>query len=102
MNFFSPYRHEFFGRRLRSAHRCRGPRLNITQTLELVQGVMPQKIALVILPGLALSADAIDDLLFQGALLDRVEKALPDIVAASRDFPGRCCGGATAAAGTTV
>ena len=89
MNFFSPYRHEF----VRVATCV--PRIgvgdtafNVKQTLDLVRTGDERKIGLMIFPELGISAYAIDDLLFQDALLDRVEAALAEIVAASRDlFP---------------
>src|SRR5438309_3329747 len=89
MNFFSPYRHEF----LRVAScvpriEVADPAFNLAQTLDLARKGDAQKIALMIFPELGISAYAIDDLLFQDALLERVEVALADITAASRDlFP---------------
>ena len=89
MSFFSPYRHEF----LRVAAcvpriEVGDPAFNVAQTLDLVRSGNSQKIALMIFPELEVSAYAIDDLLFQDALLDRVEAALAEIMAASRDlFP---------------
>ena len=89
MNFFSPYRHELLRVAACVPHIGVGdPAFNVTQTLELVRKGDAEKIALMIFPELGISAYAIDDLLFQSALLDRVETALADIVAASRDlFP---------------
>ena len=89
MTFFSPYRHEF----LRVAScvpriEIGDPAFNVAQTLDLARQGDAQKIALMIFPELGISAYAIDDLLFQDALLDRVEAAVADITAASRDlFP---------------
>jgi NAD+ synthase (glutamine-hydrolysing) len=89
MTFFSPYRHEF----LRVAScvpriEIGDPAFNVVQTLDLARHGDAQKIALMIFPELGISAYAIDDLLFQDALLDRVEAAVADITAASRDlFP---------------
>jgi NAD+ synthase (glutamine-hydrolysing) len=89
MSFFSPYRHEFL--RVAACVPRIGiadPAFNVAQTLELVRCGDSQKIALMIFPELGISAYAIDDILFQDALLDRVETALADIAAASRDlFP---------------
>jgi NAD+ synthase (glutamine-hydrolysing) len=89
MTFFTPYRHEFL--RVAACVPRIGvgdPAFNMAQTLELVQRGDVQKIAVMIFPELGISAYAIDDLLFQDALLDRVEQALTDIVAASRElFP---------------
>jgi NAD+ synthase (glutamine-hydrolysing) len=89
MTFFSPYRHEF----LRVAScvprvEIGDPAFNVVQTLDLARQGDAQKVALMIFPELGISAYAIDDLLFQDALLDRVEAAVADITAASRDlFP---------------
>jgi NAD+ synthase (glutamine-hydrolysing) len=89
MTFFSPYRHEF----LRVAScvpriEIGDPAFNVMQTLDLACQGDAQKVALMIFPELGISAYAIDDLLFQDALLDRVEAAVADIMAASRDlFP---------------
>ena len=89
MNFISPYRHEFL--RLAACVPRIGvgdPAFNVAQTLDLVQRGDAQKIALMIFPELGISAYAIDDLLLQDALLDRVETALLDITEASRElFP---------------
>jgi NAD+ synthase (glutamine-hydrolysing) len=87
MNFFSPYRHEF----LRVAScvpriEVADPAFNVAQTLDLARKGDAQKIALMIFPELGISSYAIDDLLFQDALLERVEVALADIAAASRDL----------------
>lgn len=89
MSFFSPYRHEFV--RVAACVPRIGiadPEFNAAQTLDLVRRGDVQKIAVMIFPELGISAYAIDDLLFQDALLDRVEAALDEIAAASRDvFP---------------
>src|ERR1700728_37208 len=89
MNFWSPYGHEF----VRVASCVPGVEVgdaafNVAQTLDLARRGDERKIALMIFPEFGISAYAIDDLLFQDALLDRVEQALADIVAASRElFP---------------
>lgn len=89
MSFFSPYRHEFV--RIAGCVPRIGiadPAFNARQTLDLVRRGDAQKIRVMIFPELGISAYAIDDLLFQDALLDRVEAALADIAAASRElFP---------------
>ena len=75
MSFFSPYRHEFV--RIAACVPRIGvgdPAFNLAQTLDLVSRGHAQKIALMIFPELGISAYAIDDLLFQDALLDRVEE----------------------------
>jgi len=89
MNFFSPYSHEFV--RVAACVPRIGvgdPAFNVARTVELVRKGAADKIALMIFPELGISAYAIDDLLFQDALLDRVEAGVADVVAASRDlFP---------------
>ncbi len=48
----------------------------------------PGAVALMVFPELCLSAYAIDDLLFQDAMLDAVERQVDRLVAASRErFP---------------
>ena len=74
MNFWSPYGHEF----VRVASCVPGVEVgdaafNVAQTLDLARRGHERKIALMIFPELGISAYAIDDLLFQDALLDRVE-----------------------------
>ena len=84
MSFISPYRHEFL--RLAACVPRIGvgdPAFNVAQTLDLVRAGDAQKIALMIFPELGISAYAIDDLLLQDALLDRVETALLEITEAS-------------------
>src|SRR5690349_22237832 len=89
MSFFSPYRHAFV--RVASCVpriEVGDPAFNAEQTLALAREGDAQKIALMIFPELGISAYAIDDLLLQDALLDRVETAIGDLVEASRDlFP---------------
>src|SRR5262249_12389364 len=89
MNFFSPYCHEFVRVAACVPRMAIGdPEFNIDQTLRLVRRGDSEKIAVMIFPELGISAYAIDDLLFQDALLDRVEAALDAIANASRDlFP---------------
>ena len=89
MNFWSPYGHEF----VRLA--CCVPRVevndpafNVAQTLEVARRGDQQNIALMIFPELGISSYAIDDLLFQDAMLDRVEAGIGEIAEASRQlFP---------------
>jgi NAD+ synthase (glutamine-hydrolysing) len=89
MNFFSPYRHEFLRVAACVPRMAIGdPDFNLDQTLALVRRGDSEKIAVMVFPELGISAYAIDDLLFQDALLDRVEAALAGIATASRDlFP---------------
>src|SRR5580698_9175375 len=87
MNFWSPYGHEF----VRVASCVPGVEVgdaafNVAQTLDLARRGHECKIALMIFPELGISAYAIDDLLFQDALLDRVESGVIEIAEASRDL----------------
>lgn len=87
MSFFSPYRHEFV--RIAACVPRIGvgdPAFNLAQTLDLVHRGHAQQIAVMIFPELGISAYAIDDLLFQDALLDRVEEAVDKLAQASREF----------------
>jgi NAD+ synthase (glutamine-hydrolysing) len=89
MAFLSPYEHEF----LRVAAcvpriEVGDPDFNVARTLELAREGDKQKIGVLIFPELGISAYAIDDLLFQDALLDKVESALDEITKSSQDlFP---------------
>ncbi len=89
MNFWSPYSHEF----VRVASCVPGVEVgdaafNAAQTLDLARRGDERKIALMIFPELGISAYAIDDLLFQDALLDRVEAGIVAIALASSElFP---------------
>jgi NAD+ synthase (glutamine-hydrolysing) len=87
MNFWSPYGHEF----VRVASCVPGVEVgdaafNVAQTLDLARRGDERKIALMIFPELGISAYAIDDLLFQDALLDRVEAGIVEIAEASREL----------------
>ena len=59
---------------------------NLSETIRLAQQGDAAKAALLVFPELGLSAYAIDDLLFQDALLDAVERAIDQLVIASRDL----------------
>jgi NAD+ synthase (glutamine-hydrolysing) len=82
--FFSPYRHQF----VRVAAcvppvAVADPAKNADQALDLVQAGDKAGIALMVFPELCLSAYAIDDLLFQDALLDAVAAQIARLIAAS-------------------
>lgn len=62
------------------------PTFNATATLDLWRRGHAQHVALMVFPELGLSGYAIDDLLGQDALLDAVEDAVRDLVAASADL----------------
>ncbi|HEX4179290.1 MAG TPA: NAD(+) synthase [Caulobacteraceae bacterium] len=82
--FFSPYAHDFLRLavcvpRIEPA----APRFNADRTLELVKAGDAQRVGLMVFPELGLSAYAIDDLLFQDALLDAVEVEIARLAEAS-------------------
>jgi len=89
MSFFSPYRHAFL--RIASCVpriEVGDPAFNAAQTIALAREGDARKVALMIFPELGISSYAIDDLLFQDALLDRVETAIDELARASRElFP---------------
>ena len=62
------------------------PAHNLAATLDLARQADADRLGLVAFPELGLSAYAIDDLLFQDALLDAVEAAIGELVAASRNL----------------
>src|SRR3712207_3920037 len=64
------------------------PAFNAAETLELAKQGDAAKAAVMVFPELGISAYAIDDLLFQDALLDRVEREIIGIAERSRTlFP---------------
>ena len=76
MNFLSPYGHEFVRvASLRAGRRGRRSRVQCRADARFGASRRCAEIALMIFPELGISAYAIDDLLFQDALLDRVEAA---------------------------
>ncbi len=83
-SFFSPYRHQFI-----RVGACvppvavAEPRCNVDQMLGLLAAVNKARVALLVFPELCLSAYAIDDLLFQEAVLDAVERELGRLMAES-------------------
>jgi NAD+ synthase (glutamine-hydrolysing) len=88
-SFFSPYRHQFIRvaacvPRVSVAE----PRANAAAVGSLLAAGGEARVALMVFPELCLSAYAIDDLLFQEALLDAVENELGRLVELSRErFP---------------
>src|SRR6476469_2778176 len=84
-DFFSPYRHQFV-----RVGACvpqvaiADPAANAEQVLQMVQAADKQAVALLVFPELGLSAYAIDDLLFQDAVLDAVAAQVDRLVAASK------------------
>jgi NAD+ synthase (glutamine-hydrolysing) len=88
-SFFSPYRHQFV--RLGACVprvAVAEPRLNAAAIEALLAAGDAARVALMVFPELGLSAYAIDDLLFQDALLDTVEAEIGRLVDISRKlFP---------------
>ena len=93
-DFGSLYRHDFV--RIGSCvprTRVADVNANLAETVRLAQQGNAVKAALLVFPELGLSAYAIDDLLFQEALLDSVERAIDQLVILSRDlFPALIVG----------
>ena len=87
--FLSPYSHDFI--RVASCvptGTVADPAFAVAETLALVRQGDAARVGLMVFPELGLSAYAIDDLLFQDALLDRVDAAIGELVAASASlFP---------------
>jgi NAD+ synthase (glutamine-hydrolysing) len=86
-SFFSPYAHDFLRvavcvPRIEPAL----PAFNGARTLELLRQAHDRKVGLMVFPELGLSAYAVDDLLFQTALLDAVEVEIGHLIEASRDL----------------
>ncbi|MEW6255102.1 MAG: NAD(+) synthase [Pseudomonadota bacterium] len=85
MDFFSLYSHDFI--RIASCvprARVADPAFAAEETLRLAQEGHAAGTAILLFPELGLSSYAIDDLLFQDALLDSVQAALRQIVEAAR------------------
>ena len=85
--FFSPYRHEF----VRVAAcvpqvAVAAPSRNAENVLGLLADGDRARVALMVFPELCLSAYAIDDLLFQDAVLDAVERQIDRLICASREL----------------
>jgi len=86
--FYSPYRHQFI--RIGTCVPKVGvadPAKNGDQVAALIAAGAREGVALLLFPELCLSAYAIDDLLFQDALLDAVERQLARLVEVSREQP---------------
>src|SRR6266851_4419756 len=83
--FFSPYRHQFV--RIAACVpqvAVAEPAKNADQALDLVAAGDKAGVALMVFPELCLSAYAIDDLLFQDAVLDAVAAQVDRLTAASK------------------
>src|SRR5271157_5822989 len=100
-SFFSPYHHQF----IRVAAcvpqvAVAEPRRNAAALEAMLAAGDEARIALMVFPELGLSAYAIDDFLFQDALLDAVEAEIDRLVEASRKlFPVFVIGAPMRAAG---
>lgn len=80
----TPYAHNFI--RVAAATprvRVADPAANVAETLALARACDADGAALVVFPELGLSGYAIDDLLFQDTLLDRVEAAIGELAAST-------------------
>jgi NAD+ synthase (glutamine-hydrolysing) len=87
MNFYSAYDHGFVRVAACTHHAAIGdPAANAASVLGLARGCHDDGVALAVFPELTLSGYSIEDILMQDALLDTVEDALLDIVAASADL----------------
>src|SRR5271169_5990341 len=94
-SFFSPYSHEFVRLAACVPHvAAADPRQNVDNILDLVASGDKARIALMVFPELGISAYAIDDLLFQDAVLDEVERQLDRLISTSRDLFPVCVVGA--------
>src|SRR5690348_1199757 len=92
--FLNPYRHEFVRVGACVPHvAVADPRQNADNMLGLLTAGDRDRVGLMVFPELGISAYAIDDLLFQDAVLDEVERQLGRLISASRDlFPAFAVG----------
>lgn len=87
MNFYSAYQHGFVRVAACTHHTTIGdPAANAESVLGLARECDKEGVALAVFPELTLTGYSIEDILLQDALLDAVERALGDIVAASTDL----------------
>ncbi len=85
--FRSLYTHGFLRVAVATPTMClASPRDNARETIKLAQQAAEEQAAVVIFPELGLSGYAIDDLLFQDALLDAVDDAVAEVVAESQSL----------------
>lgn len=87
MSFYSIYQQGFV-RVAACTPKCEvaDPGYNVAETLALARDGARQGVALMVFPELGLCAYAIDDLLGQAALLQRVEQGIEEVAAASREL----------------
>jgi NAD+ synthase (glutamine-hydrolysing) len=89
MDFYSAYRHGFV-RLAACTHRTvlADPAANAESVLRIARACHDDSVAVAVFPELTLSGYSLEDILLQDSLLDAVEDALVDVVAASADlFP---------------
>ena len=87
MDFYSAYRHGFVRVAACTHHTTLAdPVENAESVLRLARDCDDDSVALAVFPELTLSGYSIEDILLQDALLDAVEGALLDVVAASADL----------------
>ncbi|RIK94126.1 MAG: NAD(+) synthase [Proteobacteria bacterium] len=87
MSFYSIYQQGFV-RVAACTPKCEvaDPSYNVAETLALARDGARQGVALMVFPELGLCGYAIDDLLGQAALLQRVKQAIEEVAAASREL----------------
>lgn len=87
MDFFSAYRHGF-ARVAACTHRTvlADPAANAASVLRMARACHDDGVAVAVFPELTLSGYSIEDILLQDSLLDAVQTALGEIVAASADL----------------
>ncbi|ETW23543.1 NAD(+) synthase [Mycobacterium gastri] len=87
MSFYSAYEHGFVRVAACTHHTTIGdPASNAASVLELARACHDDGVALAVFPELTLSGYSIEDVLLQDALLDAVEVAVLDVVAASTEL----------------
>ncbi|MCW2591572.1 MAG: nadE [Mycobacterium sp.] len=85
MDFFSAYRHGFVRVAACTHHTTLAdPAANAESVLRMARECHDDGVALALFPELTLSGYSIEDILLQDGLLDGVERAVADVVAASR------------------
>ena len=87
MDFYSAYRHGFV-RVAACTHRTvlAEPAANAESVLRIARDCHTEGVAVAVFPELTLSGYSLDDILMQDSLLDAVEAAVADVVAASADL----------------
>ena len=87
MDFYSAYRHDFVRVAACTHHTTLAdPEANAESVLRLARECHDEGVALAVFPELTLSGYSIEDILLQDALLDAVERAIDQVVAASADL----------------